>query len=141
MNIVCSHCGATNRIPEDRSYLQARCGKCKQSVYTGTPVELNDQLFSKFISQNDLPVVVDFWATWCGPCQSMAPVFAKVAQSTPQALFAKVETEQAPLAATRMGIRSIPTLAIFLQGKEIARMSGALPEAELRRWLAQYLTA
>ena len=139
MNIVCSHCFTTNRIPDDKDHLdttnQAKCGKCKNVVYNSTPVELSNNTFYPYIERNDLPIVVDFWAGWCGPCQNMAPVFVKVAQSSPSLLFAKVNTEQVQQISADAGIRSLPTLVFFHQGEEIDRVSGGLNEAQTKQWI------
>ncbi|WP_100643570.1 thioredoxin TrxC [Alteromonas facilis] len=137
MNIVCPHCGAINRIPEDKSHTDASCGKCKQAVHTFTPVELSDSTFNRYIEKNDLPILVDYWASWCGPCQVMGPVFAKVASETEALLFAKVNTEHAQQVSAAAGIRSIPTLVLFYGGKEVNRVSGALSEPQLRAWIVQ----
>ena len=137
MNIVCPHCGAINRIPEDKSHLDATCGKCKNALHTFEPAELNDNTFNRYIEKNDMPVLVDYWASWCGPCQVMGPVFAKVAKETESILFAKVNTEQAQQVSAAAGIRSIPTLALFYGGKEVNRVSGALSEPQLKAWIVQ----
>ncbi len=139
MNIVCSNCFTTNRIPDDKDHLntinQAKCGKCKDFVYSSKPVELNNNTFYPFIERNDLPIVVDFWAGWCGPCQNMAPVFVKVAQSSPSLLFAKVDTEQAQKISADANIRSLPTLVFFHKGEEVDRISGGLNEAQMKQWI------
>ena len=137
MHIVCSQCFATNRIPEDKNHTQAKCGKCLQSIYSATPVTLNDQTFYHYIEKNDLPVIVDYWASWCGPCQQMAPVYNQIAQQSPELLFAKVDTEQAKSISADAGIRSIPTLIFFHQGKEINRVSGGLSGSQIKTWIMQ----
>jgi thioredoxin 2 len=139
MHIVCSHCLAINRIPEDKSHTQAKCGKCQQAPYSASPIELTDASFYRYIEKNDLPVIVDFWASWCGPCQAMAPVFESIAKQSEELLFAKVNTEQAQQVSADASIRSIPTVIFFHHGKEIDRISGGLSESQLKNWLVQGL--
>ena len=113
MNIVCANCFTTNRIPNDKDYTKGKCGKCQQGIYSSSPIELTNNVFYPFIERNDLPIIVDFWASWCGPCQNMAPVFKKVAESSPTLLFAKVNTEQVQQVSADANIRSLPTLVFF----------------------------
>jgi thioredoxin 2 len=140
MHITCPGCGAINRIPDDKMNQPGQCGKCKSPLFTGAVSDLNDADFQRFITKNDLPVVVDFWASWCGPCQMMAPIFKDVAAAMPyQARFAKVNTEHAQQTAAQFAIRSIPTLMVFKNGKIVDQMAGALPAQQLKQWVHQAL--
>lgn len=140
MHTTCPSCGAVNRIPAERTNEQGQCGRCKHDLFNGFPVDLTDSDFARFLQKNDMPVVVDFWASWCGPCQMMAPIFKEVAGDMKfSARFAKVNTEQAQQISTQFGIRSIPTLIVFQQGKEIDRLAGALPAPQLKQWINQAL--
>lgn len=136
--VPCPNCGQLNRAKEDKS--EGRCGKCGSPLFTGHPVVLTEAGFDRQIRSEDLPVVVDFWAAWCGPCRAMAPVFeAAAAEFEPKMRLAKVDTEAEPGLAARWHIQAIPTLVVFRGGREIARQSGALPASELRRWLGSFV--
>ena len=134
--VVCPHCHSPNRVPEDRLAAGGICGKCKGSLFAGKPLELDAASFDKHIGRSELPVVVDFWAPWCGPCRQMAPAFAQAARELePRYRLAKVNTEAEQALAARFNIRSIPTLAVFRGGREIARQAGAMDAASLKRWI------
>ena len=140
VHIVCPNCGGINRVPAERLNDKPACGKCHKSVLDGLPVNLGSQDFDRFISKNDLPVVVDFWAAWCGPCKMMAPAFSQLAsEMSSQIRFAKVNTEQAQDISARFNIRSIPTMILFKNGKEVDRVSGALDLSGMKQWLISSL--
>lgn len=135
-HVVCPHCHATNRIPDAKLEAQPKCGKCKEALFTGQPVELLSSTFDKHISRSDIPVVVDFWAAWCGPCKMMAPAFAQAAgMLEPHCQLAKVDTEAAQDLAARYQIRSIPTLAIFKNGQPLATQPGAMGVNDIVQWV------
>ena len=140
MQIVCPSCGAINRIPPGKDPLKAKCGKCGGKLFNGKPVEVNDALFAKMVTKTSIPVVVDFWAEWCGPCKMMAPEFAKAAAAMePKVRFVKVDTERNPVTANQFRIQSIPTLMIFSGGKPVAQTAGAMSAAQLRQWIEAHL--
>lgn len=134
--IVCPHCQGINRVPAQRLGDSPNCGKCKKDLITGKPAELNDASFTKLISKSDLPVVVDFWADWCGPCKMMAPAYTDATNELKTtAVLAKLNTETAQQSSARFQIRSIPTMIIFKNGKEVARQSGAMSKEQIVQWV------
>ncbi len=140
MRIVCPHCLSVNNVPKKDTYKKANCGKCKKSLLDIKPMELNNNNFDEVVVNSDIPVIVDFWAPWCGPCKMMAPNFEKSAKSFPlKVLFAKVNTENEQNLATRFGIRSIPTIIIFKDSKEVHRVSGALDEVSINQLVSQFV--
>jgi thioredoxin 2 len=141
-HIVCPHCNSVNRVPKEKDARGAKCGRCHQPIFNGRPVAASAGSFATHIRQNDIPVVVDFWAQWCGPCKAMAPTYERVASELePEIRFLKVDTEAAPELAARYNIRSIPTLILFQNGAEVARQAGAMDAASLRSWLRQRAAA
>jgi thioredoxin 2 len=139
-HIVCPHCHSVNRVPPERFGDRPKCGACKAPLFTGRPLDLGAREFRTHVERSDLPVVVDFWAPWCGPCKMMAPAFAQVAADLgTRARLAKVNTEEQPMLASQFGIRSIPTLVLFREGREVDRMSGALDARGLHAWIARWL--
>ena len=140
MRVICPHCLSVNNVPQKDSYKKANCGKCKKSLLDTKPIELTNSNFDEVIVNSDIPVIIDFWAPWCGPCKMMGPVFEKTATKYPlKTLFTKVNTETEQNLGARFGIRSIPTLMIFKNGKEVHRMAGAVDETNLTQLVTQFL--
>lgn len=136
--VVCPHCGKVNAIPVKEQYAKANCGQCKGSLLDTKPIALDTPSFDNQIANSDIPVVVDFWAEWCGPCKMMAPAFEQAAAGFAlKARFAKVNTEEQQSLAARFGIRSIPTLIVFKGGREIDRVSGAMSADQLKQWVSR----
>ena len=140
LHVVCPHCHTTNRVaPADLS-ATPDCGKCHRPLFDGHPVALDEAAFEKHIARSQLPVLVDFWAPWCGPCRMMAPQFEAAAkQLEPYVRLAKVNTEEAQALGARLNIRSIPTLALYVNGREVARQPGAMGAADIVRWTRSHL--
>lgn len=141
MIIVCPSCGAKNRVPEEKLNADPKCGQCHTALIPLAPIELNEQNFSNYVSHSDLPILIDLWADWCGPCKMMAPHFAQVAAKNPHVVFAKIDTEASPRLSQAFHVRSIPTLVLMNKTEEIGRISGALRSSELQQWLDQQLNA
>lgn len=140
LHVVCPHCDAINRLPVARLAEHPNCGQCKSPLFVGEPLALNASNFDHHLNRSDLPLLVDFWAPWCGPCRTMAPIFAQAAkQLEPKLRLVKVNTEDEQALAARFGIRNIPTLAIFRDGREIARQAGAVDLTTLLRWAHPHL--
>ncbi len=140
LHVVCSHRNAANRLPKSRLSDSPNCGGCKKPLFNGHPIEPNTRGFDKMIKNSDIPVVVDFWAPWCGPCKMMAPVFEQAAaKMEPRVRFAKVNTEQEQSLAVRFNIHSIPTVALFKNGAEAARQAGAMDAGSLISWIGSQI--
>ena len=138
-HLACPACNAMNRIPAARLGQHPRCGNCHQPLFSGKPLDLHAGNFAAITVRGDVPVLVDFWAEWCGPCKMMAPQFAQAAQLLePEARLAKLDTEAEPQLATQFNIRSIPTLILFRAGREVARQSGAMSAQDIVRWFRQH---
>jgi thioredoxin 2 len=135
MHLVCPQCAAINRVPDARLADHPVCGRCRTGLLPDEPVALSGEAFERYLAHSDMPVVVDYWAAWCGPCRLMAPAFAEAAGQRPDIRFVKLDTEANQQIAGRHGIRSIPTLALFHRGRELARSSGVMTAAQLLQWI------
>lgn len=138
--VVCTGCGSTNRLPVERGARDAKCGTCGAPLFSGRPSDVGGAAFDRQVRKSTVPVVVDVWAPWCGPCRAMAPEFEKAAQSLePRARFIKLNSDNEQHIASRLGIRSIPTMLLFREGKEVGRVSGAMSAEQIGRWLGEQL--
>ncbi|MDR3469728.1 MAG: thioredoxin TrxC [Xanthobacteraceae bacterium] len=140
--LVCGHCGRTNRLPAARAAADARCGACHQALFTGHPIEVDEAGFERLVANSDVPLLVDVWAPWCGPCRAMAPMFERAARELePDIRLLKLNADTAPAVSARFGINAIPTLLLIRGGSEIARSAGAMDAQRIVAWTAAQLRA
>jgi len=133
--IVCGHCGKINRLPAGRTPGAARCGSCHQPIFSGHPIEVDEEGFGRHVAHSDIPVLVDIWAPWCGPCRTMAPMFERAAlQLEPAVRLLKLNADTAPSVSSRLKISGIPTLLLMSKGQEISRISGAMDTPRIVEW-------
>jgi len=133
--VVCGHCGQINRLPESRTAARAKCGKCRAPMFDAHPIEVDEAAFERHVAHSDLPLLVDVWAPWCGPCRAMAPMFARAAgELEPRVQLLKLNSDEASAMSARFGISGIPTLLLLQQGRELARISGAMDSQQIVAW-------
>ncbi len=136
LHITCPNCLTTNRVPREKLALGGKCGECRDRLFSGEPIEFTERNFHRHVENTDVPIVIDFWASWCGPCHMFAPIFAESANALePQVRLAKLDTEAHPRLAAEYGVRSIPTLVIIKGGREVARQTGAMNRSQFQAWV------
>ena len=133
--IVCGHCGKINRLPAERAATKARCGSCHQTIFSGHPIEVDEEGFGRHVANSDIPVLIDVWAPWCGPCRAMAPMYERAAKELePKVRLLKLNSDTAPAVSSRLGISGIPTLLLMRGGREVSRTSGPMDTQRIVAW-------